>query len=607
VAFALVPSFVAAAKVVSAPNPATGSVFGLAWFHKPPEDGSSAQVIASEHRYVHLTGPSDALFREQLRSAGYTLPIYTYVSSQAVEGPGPYMDSTASCAAGYVPYDNNFAWNAGDFCLYIHPNESWFLHNGAGQRVVIDYFGTARYTYLMDPASAGWRAFSYARAQQIRDEWGYDGIWLDNLDLDLDRAYNDGMNSDGMVAEYATQAAWQTAMQGWLSGLRASLGQFPLWANIVGGGLAVTSWDSYAPYLDGAMDESFGVNWLYGWRDPEEWRSQVARAEQWLGAGKGLVMVGQGSMTDTARMNFTLASYMLVAQPDRAFFRYSRFDTYYGSLWLFPEYDTARALGAPLGPRVELGLGMWKRLFTNGYVEVDVSAHTGRLVLINSLTPTSTPTPATCTTTFTDVPPGNAFYSHIEWMACHAYVSGYGCGGPEEPCPGSYFRPGVAVTRGQLLKMLVKAAGWEEVRPQTPSFADVPEDSAFYTYIETGASRGIISGYGCGGPGEPCDSTGRPYFHPGHNITRGQLSKVIALAREYSSPIGGGPSFADVPSGSLFYGYVEAVYAQGIVAGYACGGPGEPCDDKARPYFRPSGNATRGQVSKFVAEAYMRP
>ena len=39
---------------------------------------------------------------------------------------------------------------------------------------------------------------------------------------------------------------------------------------------------------------------------------------------------------------------------------------------------------------------------------------------------------------------------------------------------------------------------------------------------------------------------------------------------------------------------------QGIVSGYACGGPGETCNGNQQPYFRPGSNGTRGQMSKML-------
>jgi hypothetical protein len=357
------------------------SVFGLAWFHKPPQDGTSATDIAANHRYIHLTGPADIPFRDRLRDAGYKGPILTYVTMTAVEGPGPYKDASAQCDANYQGYDNQLAFDRGDFCKYIHPNESWFLHNSKGERIVGDYFGSGRWAYLMNPGDPGWRDFSWSRLKYIKDTWLYDGIWLDNLDLDLSRAWTEEKNSDGTVQEYDTDDKWREAVQGWLAGFRSNIGNdYPVWANLVGGGVGATSWDPYAPYLDGAMDESFAVSWIDRWRTSEQWQGQVERAQRWLDMGKGLVMVGQGPREDTNRLDFTLASYLLVAN-ENAFFRYTRFDSYYNALWLYPEYDTARSLGLPLGVCREVTSGIWRRDFTHGYVEVNISDHTGRLVL----------------------------------------------------------------------------------------------------------------------------------------------------------------------------------------------------------------------------------
>jgi hypothetical protein len=140
-------------------------------------------------------------------------------------------------------------------------------------------------------------------------------------------------------------------------------------------------------------------------------------------------------------------------------------------------------------------------------------------------------------------------------------------------------------------------------------FADVPpvgEGSTFYGFVRCLACRHIVTGYPCGAPGEPCNDDDDPYYRPGANVTRGQLSKIIANSAGLNDEIAEGQQqFADVEPGDPFYIYVERLAQTGAIAGYPCGesGPGEPCDDLNRPYFRPNSPATRGQISKIVSIA----
>ena len=65
-----------------------------------------------------------------------------------------------------------------------------------------------------------------------------------------------------------------------------------------------------------------------------------------------------------------------------------------------------------------------------------------------------------------------------------------------------------------------------------------------------------------------------------------------------------GQFYTDVPKGHPFYEWIMRLTNLGIMSGYPCGGPGEPCDDQNRPYFRPFNNVTRGQASKIVANTF---
>jgi hypothetical protein len=116
-------------------------------------------------------------------------------------------------------------------------------------------------------------------------------------------------------------------------------------------------------------------------------------------------------------------------------------------------------------------------------------------------------TPAT--PTFADVPVTHPFYPFIETAAAANIVSGYADG---------TFRPQNNVTRGQLSKIDVVAAGWALLNPPAATFSDVPPGSAFYEFVETAVCHQIISGYADGS------------FHPNAAATRGQISKIIYLS-----------------------------------------------------------------------------
>jgi len=116
------------------------------------------------------------------------------------------------------------------------------------------------------------------------------------------------------------------------------------------------------------------------------------------------------------------------------------------------------------------------------------------------------------------------------------------------------------------------------------------------------ACRGIINGYPCGGPGEPCNGNDDPYFRPGNNVTRGQFAKVVANAAGYDDTPGV-QQYEDVLPGSTFFDFIWRLSDRGYINGYPCGGAGEPCGSNDLPYFRPNANITRGQIAKIDANA----
>jgi hypothetical protein len=195
-----------------------------------------------------------------------------------------------------------------------------------------------------------------------------------------------------------------------------------------------------------------------------------------------------------------------------------------------------------------------------------------------------------CVPYFSDVFPNDYFYPGVQFLFCQLIVSGY----VEQDLTFTY-RPYNNTTRGQFSKMIVGAYDLPPYNPPTPDFIDVPPSDVFYPYVESAYHAGIIGGYP--------DRTFRPYA----DITRGQLSKLIVEAAGWPIDTTGAPHFSDVLPGSTFYEVIETAYNHGIITGYTCGGPGEPCDPQNRAYFRVGNPATRGQIAKILWQSVGSP
>jgi hypothetical protein len=226
----------------------------------------------------------------------------------------------------------------------------------------------------------------------------------------------------------------------------------------------------------------------------------------------------------------------------------------------------------------------------------------------NKVASTSTAAPTACASVFSDVPPNDTFYQYVQCLACRGIISGYPCGSRGEPCNPNrdpYFRPTGDITRGQIAKIVSETVSFTDP-PGAHIYEDVPEASPFYLWINRLSRRGVMGGYPCGGPDEPCGQDNRPYFRPGASATRGQMSKIVASAAGSDDPVSG-QSFEDLPpdeAPSSYYQYVQRLYILGAVSGYPCGRADEPCGDERRPYFRPHGLVTRGQASKIVSNTF---
>ncbi len=167
--------------------------------------------------------------------------------------------------------------------------------------------------------------------------------------------------------------------------------------------------------------------------------------------------------------------------------------------------------------------------YSNGTFKPNNNVTRGQLSKIVSNSATFTDTQPT--RMFQDVPLNSTFQVYIGRLASRGYINGYPCGGPGEPCisPANlpYFRPNNNASRGQISKIDSNSAVYGDT-PVGQQFEDVGIGSTYYTYAYRLVSRSIMSGYPCGGTGEPCvPPANLPYFRPSRNATRGQTSKIV--------------------------------------------------------------------------------
>ncbi len=355
-----------ATLATSAAPPSTATT-RLAWFYSRALDGTTPFTIVQKHQVMILSGSdSEVGYLSQIRSAGWTKPILEYVDEALAMGPSSAM--TGTCAAGYSGYTTSWTSTTDDFCNKVNPNESWFLHNGAGKRIFRDA-GGGSYFYLMNAASAGWRAFVQAKTASLPATYHMDGVFLDDVWATAINARSREANSDGTCQECGTDAQWLQAQVGMLQAVKAGAGSHPVWINS-------DNTTTLAQLVDGFMVENMGASWGTSFMGQPEIEQRMADVEANTSAGKDTILVGQGNQADTERMRFSHALYLLVSGPHVSYRFQNAGD--YRAFWDYPEFHID--LGAPAGARFAVGASVWRRDFANGTAVANVSSTASQTV-----------------------------------------------------------------------------------------------------------------------------------------------------------------------------------------------------------------------------------
>lgn len=331
----------------------------FAWFYKPPGKNADLGAVAANFSILILTR-NDELERSNLRDMGYTGPILQYLRFEAIMDP-------SGCAT--KPFQNQAAHLEGDYCQLAQQHPDWFLKDINGRNIRYDQ---SQYVF-MDPGNPQWQAYYLDKVKGFQSDPGWSGLFLDNVDGSLGRF--EDMHT--LLANYADDAEYQQVIISFLKSLYinyfAPSGK-SLFANIPYLKDA-NAWFAYLQYLDGAMLESFAADWDRGYLSEQDWLAQLDLVEKTQALGKRVILVTQGSATDHQRMQYGLASFLLVNQ-GLAYFRYSN-DEAYNELWWYPQFEID--LGQPLGPRYAED-GLWRRDFEKGYVRVNPTQHSSEII-----------------------------------------------------------------------------------------------------------------------------------------------------------------------------------------------------------------------------------
>jgi hypothetical protein len=116
--------------------------------------------------------------------------------------------------------------------------------------------------------------------------------------------------------------------------------------------------------------------------------------------------------------------------------------------------------------------------------------------------------PGPFTETFTDVEPGDGFYTEIAWAQETGITDGFSDG---------TFRAGLPVSREAFAAVAYRLSG-EPVGVYTEDFSDVAPGDPFYTEIAWAATNDVVNGYD--------DNT----FRPGIDITRQAVAALMVRA-----------------------------------------------------------------------------
>jgi hypothetical protein len=297
---------------------------------------------ANRYQFMVLSGNEYAEI-PLLKAANPNLKFLLY---QAIWMTNINDIATMPTVTGCTPYADDMA---------NHP--SWFLRDQNGNLITETGHPDV---YAMDVGNSAYQQACATNAAALARQYGFDGVFFDVVDGRI----SDDVDSSVSVPEYPTQASWDNAMDSALAYLAPALRAQGL--SVFGNGsntISVSMWEQWVGHLDGVEEESW-TDAGYGLAQQIPFWAGKFTELNWAAANGKYEFLHSYNTTEAAN-TFGLAA-MLLGASGRA--SYSATNGATTDEYWFPEYDTAKALGAPAGSYTVLANGVYERAFANGIV-----------------------------------------------------------------------------------------------------------------------------------------------------------------------------------------------------------------------------------------------
>ena len=140
------------------------------------------------------------------------------------------------------------------------------------------------------------------------------------------------------------------------------------------------------------------------------------------------------------------------------------------------------------------------------------------------------------------------------------------------------FKPNVKINRAEFTQLILKSFNYviaEKIKEKP--FTDVPLEKWYAPAVATAVEQKLIKGYS--------DGT----FRPEQIMTRAEALKVALEASKTTIKTTKGNEYSDLAQNAWYTRYINFATSEGIMTGYNNG------------TFRPSGQITRGEVTKIIS------